>query len=40
MYNTAGVSLDQGLQTMTRGPNTAHQDISSGSRRYFVNNEK
>jgi len=40
MYDITGVSLDQGLQTMARGPNPARLDISSGSRRHFVNNEK
>jgi len=34
MYNTTGFRPDQGLQT------TACEDISSGSRRHFVNNEK
>jgi len=40
MYNITGVSVDQGVQTTVRGPNPARQDISSGSRRHFVNNEK
>jgi len=40
MYNITGVSLDQSLQTKARRPNPARQDISSGSRRHFVNNEK
>jgi len=50
MYNFTGFSLDsilqrfqsldQGLQTMARGPNPARQDISSDSRRHLVNNEK
>jgi len=34
MYDNNGVSLDQCLQ------NTTRQDISSGLRRHFVNNEK
>ena len=40
MYNITDVRLDQGLQTTARGPNPACKDISSGSRRHFVNNEK
>jgi len=40
MYNVTDVSPDQGLQTTTRGPNPARQDISSCSRRHFVNDEK
>jgi len=40
MYNITGVSLDQGLQTTARAPNPACQDISSGSRKHFVNDEK
>jgi len=40
MYNITGVSLDQGLQTKACGSNPARQDISSGSRRNFVINEK
>jgi len=40
MYNITCVSLDQGLQTTARGPNPVRQDISSGSGRHFVNNEK
>ena len=38
--NIIGVRLEQGLQITARGPNPAREDISSGSRRYFVNNEK
>jgi len=40
MYNVTGVSADQDLQTTDRGPNPDRQDISSGSRRDFVNKEK
>ena len=40
MYNITGVSLDQGLQTTACGPNPARHNISSGSQRHFVNNEK
>jgi len=40
MYNITGVSLHQGLQTTARGSNPTRQDISSGSRRHLVNNEK
>jgi len=38
--NIIGVRLDQGLQITARGPNPAREDISSGSRRHFVNIEK
>jgi len=34
------ISLNQGLQTTACGPNLAHEAISSGPRRHFVNNEK
>jgi len=40
MYSITGVSLDQGLQTTAGGPNPSRKDISTGSRRHFVDNEK
>ena len=40
MFNITGVRLDQDLQTTAHVPNPALEDISSGSRRHFVNKEK
>jgi len=32
--------LEQGLQTTARGPNPAHEAISSGPQRHFASKEK